>query len=77
MYVLEIETKNKLQKIENPRKARVVDRIFFDSIQVMDNNGVWYTIWSGIALTKAKESKILYDIKSAIKNKDKTIYLDI
>ena len=77
MYVLEIETKNKLQKIENPRKPRVVDRIFFDSIQVMDNNGVWHTIWSGIALTKAKESKILYDIKSAIKNKDKTIYLDI
>jgi hypothetical protein len=76
MYVLEIETKNRLKKIENPRKARIRDRIFFDSLQVMDENGKWHTICNclvGVGYGRM----IVYKINSAIEQHLSSVYVDI
>lgn len=44
MYVLEIETKNHIKRIEKPRKARSKDLIFRVIVQVMDGDGKWHLI---------------------------------
>lgn len=74
MYVLEIETKDKLKRIENPRKARFVDRIFFDILEVMDCNGDWHKICKG-SVGIDLQGFILKKIEDAIKNKKKSIDL--
>ncbi len=74
MYVLEIETKNKLIKIKNPRRARFVDRIFWDVFQILDNDGKWNRICCcdiGINLQKI----IVEQVNLAIKSEKKSIYL--
>ena len=38
-YVLEIETKNRIKRITNPRKVRDISLIFTTIIQVMDGTG--------------------------------------
>ncbi len=45
-YVLEIETKNRIRRITNPRKARSISLIFTTIIQVMDGTGKWKYIGS-------------------------------
>lgn len=76
MYVLEIETKNKLKKIEDPRKARMSDRIFFDSLQVMDGNGKWYTVCN--CLVGVGYGQIIVDkINRAIKKRLPSVCVDI
>lgn len=74
MYVLEIETKNELIKIKNPKKARFVDRIFWDVFQILDNDGKWNKICScnvGVNLQKI----IVEKVNLAIKSEEKSIYL--
>lgn len=44
MYVLEIETKNHLKKIEKPRKARDIDLAVWSIVQVMDGDGKWHFV---------------------------------
>lgn len=76
MYELEIETKNKLKRIKNPRKARFRDRIFFYSIQVMTNDGKWHTICNcseGVATLRM----VVDDINKAIKKRSLSVYLDV
>lgn len=76
MYELEIETKNTLKKIKNPRKVRIVDRIFFDSLQVMDEDGKWHTVCHcsvGVATGRI----IVGDIHKAIQQCCPSVYVDI
>ena len=76
MYVIEIETRNTLKKVKNPKKSRIRDMIFLDILQVMDNNEKWHTIWSGwIGVTRGK--LIVDSINSAIHSQKDYIYLDI
>ena len=42
--ILEIETKNKICKVKNPRKAREKDYILFSAVEVMDFEGKWHNI---------------------------------
>ena len=44
MYELEIETKKSIKKIKNPRKARIIDLVFFDVLQVIDDDGKWHNV---------------------------------
>lgn len=70
MYVLEIETKNELVKIKNPKKARFVDRIF----QILDNDGKWNKICHctvGVNLQRIIVEKVNFAIRSG----KKSIYL--
>ncbi len=76
MYVMEIETKDKLKKIENPRKARIVDRIFFDMLQIMDNDGKWHTICKCF-LGISDEHCLIARINRAIHEKKTQIFIDI
>lgn len=76
MYVLEIETKNKLRKIENAKKARIGDRIFCSVLQIMDEDGKWYTICCCL-VGEASKRMIVDKINAAIKKKEKSIYIDI
>lgn len=58
MYVLEIETKNELIKIKNPKKARFVDRIFWDVFQILDNDGNWNKILLQIILEEYVQGQL-------------------
>lgn len=74
MYILEIETKNKLIKVKNPRKARFVDRIFWDVFQILDNDGKWNKICHctvGVNLQRIIVEKVNFAIRSG----KKSIYL--
>ena len=76
MYELEIETKNKLKKIKNPKKARIKDIIFFDILQVMDCDGKWHVVCKCcVGVTTAQI--ILNDINDAIKKRQSSVYVDI
>lgn len=76
MYVLEIETKDKLKNVSNPRKARIQDRVFCDVLQVMDGKGRWRTICR-CTVGVMKGMRIVEEINSAIRKKKKSIYVDI
>lgn len=79
MYRLEIETKNTLKKVENPRKARFLDMIFFDTLQVMDDNGIWITVKTFVLCTfSCSKKQIIVDkINYAIRHKKPSVYLDV
>lgn len=42
--ILEIETKNKICKVKNSRKAREKDYILFSAVEVMVSEGKWHNI---------------------------------
>lgn len=76
MYVLEIETNYETKKIENPKEARIVDKIFSDALQVMDESGVWHTV-SNRFIRKSIQKDIVKQINDAIAAKKESISLDI
>lgn len=74
--VLKIEIKNKLIEINNPQKARFADRIFWDTFQILDNDGKWNTICH--CNVRINLQKIIVEkVNLAIKNKKNSIYLEI
>lgn len=76
MYELEIETKNNLKKIRNPKKARIIDKIFFDILQVMDGEGKWHTVCH-CCVGLATAQIIVNNINIAIKKHKSSVYVDI
>lgn len=76
MYVLEIETNYETKKIQNPKEARIVDKIFSDTLQVMDESGIWHTICNRI-ISKAVQEDVIRNIDNAIAAKKELVYLDI
>ena len=76
MYELEIETKNKLKKIKNPRKVRIKDMIFFDLLQVMDGDGIWHTICV-CSVGVACGQFIVNRINHIIERRQPSVYVDI
>ena len=77
MYTLEIETKNKIIKLNNPRKARLKDFILFDAIQVMNENGKWDTISYLFAEPGWKADNAVLLINSAIKTNISSVYIGL
>lgn len=75
-YTLEIETNHHLKIIKRPRKARIVDRIFFDTLQIVDDFGKWHSICRCNVEEETKVIIVNY-INSAIKKYKRTIYVDI
>lgn len=71
MYKLEIETKNRLKRIRNPRKARAKDLIVRAIVEVMDENSKWHFI--GHCFYEVDAEWAADDINDAIKAKEKTI----
>ena len=67
--VLEIETKNKICKIENPRKARQKDYILFLTVEVMDSEGKWHRIIKSSADPLWKINGMVGEINEAIRQK--------
>lgn len=74
MYVLEIETKNHLKKIENPRKARDIDLGLWSLVQVMDGDGKWHFIGHTMFFEDAQIATYL--INEAIKEKTDSVCVD-
>ena len=75
MYELEIETKNTLKKITNPRKARIRYWVLVDVLQVMDDDGKWHNVCTKPIITH--QYSVIREINDAIKNRKKSVYLDI
>jgi len=76
MYVLEIETNYETKKIENPKEARIVDKLFSDTLQVMDVNGKWHTVCNRFIGTSVQKD-IVKQINDAIAAKKEFVCLDI
>ena len=76
MYEFEIETKNKLKRIKNPRKARMKDWILFYTLQIMDENGKWITVCNS-TISDTEGYIIVQNINEAIKNHETSICVDI
>lgn len=73
MYELEIETKNHIKKIRNPRKVRSIDLIFRVIVQVMDEDGKWHFI--GHAFYPSDGEYAILKIYLAIQSEEE--YVDI
>ena len=76
MYTLEIETKNKIIKVNNPKKAKVKDFIIFDALQLMDENGKWRTICYVSTEPRSKTEYAVDTLNSAVKKNKSTVYID-
>ena len=57
MYILEIETKKNIEKVNNPRKVVKEDFIFFHSLKILDDNGHWHHIANISDWEKASKAK--------------------
>lgn len=75
MYELEIETNKTVKRIQDPRKAKVVDVVFTSYVKVMDGNGKWTTI--GHCFLYQDAQWIADEILKAIKKKIKFIEVDL
>jgi len=73
MYVLEIETKNHLKKIKNPRRAVAKDLMVWSIVKVMDGDGNWHFIGHCFFPTDAEDAA--YIINDAICDREKDVYL--
>ena len=76
MYVLEIETNYEAKKVINPKTARLVDKIFTSTLQVMDENEQWHIICNRFVET-TKGQKILDKINQAIEEKKPYVCIDM
>lgn len=74
MYELEIETENRLRKIQNPRKARDIDLGILSIIQVMDGDGKWHFV--GFTIFWEDAQNATEEINCAIENKESTVLVD-
>lgn len=75
-YTLEIKTKNYLKIIKRPKKARFVHRIFFDTLQIMDDFGKWHSICRCNVGEETKRIIVDY-INSSIRKYKRNINVDI
>jgi len=73
-WVLEIETRNCLKKIREPRRARDIDLGFLSIIQIMDGEGKWH--WIGNTLYLSNAQVAVYEINTAILRKESIVVLD-
>ena len=74
MYELEIETKNTIKKIEEPRKATVIDLAITSLVRVMDGKGKWHKIGFYFSL---EDANIIADnINYAIEQRETAICID-
>ncbi len=67
--VLEIETKNKIRKVKNPRKAREKDFFLFSAVEVMDSEGKWHRIINSFGDPVWKVNGMIREINDAIRQK--------
>lgn len=69
MSKIEIETKNRIRKIRNPRKVRHIDLGVWSIIQVMDKEGKWHLAGHTLYYEDAQIAEIeIEDAISAKKN---------
>lgn len=75
--VLEIETKNKIYKVKNPRKAREKDYIFFLAVEVMDSEGKWHKIIKSFGDPVWKVRGMVGEINDAIRQKETYVNVEL
>lgn len=73
-WILEIETKNHLREIRNPRKARDRDWIVRCGVQVMDGKGKWHSI--GHCFFPSDAERAANKINKAIENQKKLVKVE-
>lgn len=75
MYRIEIETNNKVKRIEDPRKVKVIDAFFTTFVKVMNGNGKWTIIGHCFSYPDAvDEAK---RVKDAINDREFFIEVDL
>lgn len=75
MYELEIETRDKIFRVGNPKAAKASKHFFFFSIRIKDGRGFWHTI-GHCKLLKDAEG-LVKKLNDAIIREDDTVYLSI
>ncbi len=75
--ILEIETKNKICKVKNPRKAREKDYFFFSAVEVMDSEGKWHGIIKSFGDPIWKVRGMVNKINDAIRQKKTYVNVEL
>ena len=75
--VLEIETKNKICKVNNPRKAREKDYFFFSAVEVMDSEGKWHRIINSFGDPIWKVKGMVREINDAISQNETYVNVEL
>lgn len=75
--ILEIETKNKICRIKNPRKVREKDYILFSAVQVMDSEGKWHGIIKSFGDPLWKVRGMVREINDAIRQKETYVNVEL
>lgn len=73
-WVLEIETRNSIKKIKNPRKARASDLIVRCIVKIMDGDGKWHFV--GHSFYESSSEIAANCINEAIKKKKEYINVE-
>ncbi len=76
-WTIEIETKNKIKKVKNPRKVRKKDFILFVAIQVMDDNNKWHYIVNSDDIPHWRTDDAMKKIEKAIKERKEYVEIDL
>lgn len=75
--ILEIETKNKICRIKNPRKVREKDYILFSAVQVMDSEEKWHGIIKSFGDPLWKVRGMVREINDAIRQKETYVNVEL
>ena len=76
-WTIEIETKNKIKKVKNPRKVRKKDFILFVAIQVMDDNNKWHYIVNSDDIPHWRTDDAMKKIEKSIKERKEYVEIDL
>ena len=75
MYELEIETRYKIFRVENPKMAKVSEHFLYCSVKVKDEKGFWHTV--GHCKYPKDAEELVKKLNNAILRGEDTVYLDI
>lgn len=74
-YVLKIETKDKIIRIESPSKVKIVNNGDRYTLEVKDKKGIWHYVGYKFFINDIE--CIASKVHDAMKNKEEIVYVDI
>lgn len=75
MYELEIETREKIFWVVDPKAAKTSEHFFYCSVKVKDGNGFWHTV--GHCKYPKDAQEMAKKLTNAIARGEDAVYLNI